>query len=167
VSKTFQICLMKLVNVIRRRFHMPPAKICAKPVFCIQKLVRPKRKNYIFFIDIPKGDSHVHYTEKWTLHLDYKCAFFAMKPMCAVLCAGAILCTLVDQSRRTFGASWCFFLKYFPKTPLGNGYVGGDTIALSESGFKVGKNSLPAQSDASKISWKEKITFFDMIILDF
>jgi hypothetical protein len=48
----------KLAKVVRRRFHVPPAKIHEKPVFCVQKLISQKRKNisHIFF-DIPKGDT--------------------------------------------------------------------------------------------------------------
>jgi hypothetical protein len=39
----------------------------------------------------------------------------------------------------------------FPTTPPGNGNVGWGTRALSESGFKVGENSLPGRSAAGEI----------------
>jgi hypothetical protein len=58
VSNILQLWFAKLAKVVRRRFHVPPAKIHEKPVFCVQKLFSQKRKNisYIFF-DIPKGDT--------------------------------------------------------------------------------------------------------------
>ncbi len=83
------------------------------------------------------------------LHLYFKCAFFAAKPMCAILCAH--VCDGRPSLLANLGLPDDFPQYIFPTTPPGNGNVGWGTRALSESGFKVGENSLPGRSAAGEI----------------
>jgi hypothetical protein len=54
--KDLQISYSKLAQVVRRRFHAPPAKKCEYPIFCKQTLTSQKPKLiFRIFFDNPTG----------------------------------------------------------------------------------------------------------------
>ncbi len=67
------------------------------------------------------------------------------------LCARYTLCDGRPSLLANSGLPDDFPQNVFPTTTPGNGNVGWGTRALSESGFKVGENSLPGRSAASEI----------------
>jgi hypothetical protein len=61
VSKTFQISYSKSAQVVRRRFHAPPAKECEYPIFFKKKLKSQNPKKILpIFLDIPKEKALAH-----------------------------------------------------------------------------------------------------------
>ncbi len=56
----FQIWFFKSAKVVRRCFHLPPAKMRENPVFGKQKFISQKPKEILqIFLDIPKGETFV------------------------------------------------------------------------------------------------------------
>jgi hypothetical protein len=78
VTKTFQICLTKSAKVVRRRFHVPPAKTHEHSVFCKQKLISQKPKQIlVIFWNIPKGEAFEYLQQK-----NQRCIFILSVRFC-------------------------------------------------------------------------------------
>jgi len=79
------------------------------------------------------------------------CFFLGETDVRYTLCARYTLCDGRPSLLANSGLPDDFPQNIFPTTPPGNGNVGWGTRALSESGFKVGENSLPGRSAAGEI----------------
>jgi hypothetical protein len=120
-------------------------------------------KNFQHFFDIPKKETFMFIILK-----NQRCIYILSVLFCGktdarcTLCGRYTLCAGRPSLVANLGLPEDFSQNMFPKTPTGNGNGGWGTRALSESSFKVGENSLPA-----KFCENKKISFFDMLILNF